>query len=137
MMDNKRILALEMDNALFEQLDDYVRNNGLSKKQYVAELIRADLAEKLKQEQGIKDPEIVNAKGWERGDVEEAIKDFILQNGRAPGQKEFRNENGLPSYGAASRALEYSPSQYAKQRAMEILNVGAEEEMQGQTMLGM
>lgn len=35
-MSEKRILAVEIDNTLFDELDDFVKNNGLSKKQYVA-----------------------------------------------------------------------------------------------------
>ncbi len=136
MVNNKRILALEMDNELFEQLDDYVRSKGLSKKQYVAEVIKTDLAERLRQEQKINDIKNSGSKNWEREEVENAIEDFIKQNGRTPGQKEFRNENGLPSYGAAARALECSPSQYANQKMLEMFNMEQGEEMSGQMMMG-
>ncbi len=136
MVNNKRILALEMDNELFEQLDDYVRSKGLSKKQYVAEVIKTDLEERLRQEQKINDIKNFGSKNWEREEVENAIEDFIKQNGRTPGQKEFRNENGLPSYGAAARVLECSPSQYANQKMLEMFNMEQGEEMSGQMMMG-
>ena len=48
-MSEKRILAVEIDNTLFDELDDFVKKNGLSKKQYVAEIIRANLAQSMKQ----------------------------------------------------------------------------------------
>lgn len=123
-MSEKRILAVEIDNTLFDELDDFVKKNGLSKKQYVAEIIRANLAQSMKQEQEVAEPEITGPKGWDRPEVEKAIDDFILQNGRVPSQKEFKNDNGLPSYGAAARALvEISPAQYANQRYNEICNI--------------
>lgn len=123
-MSEKRILAVEIDNALFDELDDFVKKNGLSKKQYVAEVIRENLAQSMKQEQEVAEPEITIPKTWDRPEVEKAIDDFIIQNGRVPSQKEFKNENGLPSYGAAARALtEMSPAQYANQRFNEINNI--------------
>lgn len=123
-MSEKRILAVEIDNALFDELDDFVKKNGLSKKQYVAEVIRENLAQSMKQEQEVAEPEITIPKTWDRPEVEKAIDDFIIQNGRVPTQKEFKNENGLPSYGAASRALEdLTASEYANKRFNEINNV--------------
>ena len=92
-MSEKRILAVEIDNTLFDELDDFVKKNGLSKKQYVAEIIRVNLAQSMKQEQEVAEPEITGPKGWDRPKVEKAIDDFILQNGRVPSQKEFKNEN--------------------------------------------
>ena len=117
-------MAVEIDNTLFDELDDFVKKNGLSKKQYVAEVIRTNLAQSMKQEQEVGEPEITAPKGWDRPEVEKAIDGFIIQNGRVPSQKEFKNENGLPSYGAAARALvEISPAQYANQRYNEICNI--------------
>lgn len=123
-MSEKRILAVEIDNTLFDELDEFVKNNGLSKKQYVAEVLRENLAQHMKQEQEVAEPEITIPKTWDRPEVEKAIDDFIIRNGRVPTQKEFKNENGLPSYGAASRALEdLTASEYANQRYNEINNI--------------
>ena len=123
-MSEKRILAVEIDNALFDELDEFVKNNGLSKKQFVAEVLGTRLAQEMKQEQEVAEPEITIPKAWDRPEVEKAIDDFIIHNGRVPTQKEFKNENGLPSYGAASRALEnMTASEYANQRYNEINNI--------------
>lgn len=123
-MSEKRILAVEIDNTLFDELDEFVKNNGLSKKQYVAEVLRENLAQHMTQEQEISEPEITGIKTWDRPEVEKAIDNYIMQNGKVPSQKDFRNENGLPSYNAAARALvEITPSQYANQRYNEINNI--------------
>lgn len=65
-------------------------------------------------------------KNWDRAEVMEALDDFMLENRRIPKQTEFKNENGLPSYGAAGRALEMSPAEYMRQRYDE-LGIGSEE----------
>ena len=44
------------------------------------------------------------------------IDNFMLRTGKIPKQTEFKNENGLPSYGAAGRALEMSPAEYMRER---------------------
>ena len=44
------------------------------------------------------------------------IDNFMLRTGKIPKQTEFKNENGLPSYGAAGRALEMSPAEYIRER---------------------
>lgn len=121
-MDNRRILAVSIDNALFDKLDEYVKDEKISKQQYVAEVLRKDLAQRLAQKQEIKEPEVTQPKGWERDVVMKTIDEYILRNGRVPSQKEFKNENGLPSYGAAAKALEGSPAQYANQRIAELNN---------------
>ena len=53
----------------------------------------------------------------------------MLENGRIPSQKEFKNENGLPSYGAAGRALDTSPAEYMRER----FDVLMEEQQDGLT----
>lgn len=39
-----------------------------------------------------------------------------FRTGKIPKQTEFKNENGLPLYGAAGRALEMSPAEYMQER---------------------
>lgn len=121
-MDEKRILAVSIDNVLFDKLTEYVKSENISKQQYVAETLRNDLAQKLKQKQEIKNPDVTQPKALDKEGVMNAIDSFIIENGRVPGQKEFRNDNGLPSYGAAGRILEMSPAQYANQRLAQINN---------------
>ena len=49
-------------------------------------------------------------------------------------QKEFKNENGLPSYNAAGRALEVSPAEYMKERFDEVMAEQQEEAGMGMSM---
>ena len=72
-------------------------------------------------------------KTWDRAEVMDAIDEFMLQNRRIPKQTEFKNENGLPSYGAAGRALDMSPAEYMKERFDELM-IGQEEQDQGMSM---
>ena len=72
-------------------------------------------------------------KTWDRAEVMDAIDEFILQNRRIPKQTEFKNENGLPSYGAAGRALDMSPAEYMKERFDELM-IGQEEQDPGMSM---
>ena len=72
-------------------------------------------------------------KTWDRAEVMDAIDDFMLQNRRIPKQTEFKNENGLPSYNAAGRALEMSPAEYMKERFDELM-IGQEEQDPGMSM---
>ena len=58
----------------------------------------------------------------------------MIENGRIPTQKEFKNENGLPSYNAAGRALEVSPAEYMKERFDEVMAEGQEEAGLGMSM---
>ena len=60
-------------------------------------------------------------KVWDKTEVINAIDDFMQRTGRIPKQTEFKNENGLPSYGAAGRALEGSPAEYMKIRYDELV----------------
>lgn len=121
-MDDKRILAVSIDNVLFDRLTEYIKSENISKQQYVAETLRNDLVQKLRQKQEIKSPDVTQPKALDKEGVMNAIDNFIIENGRVPGQKEFRNDNGLPSYGAAGRILEMSPAQYANQRLAQMNN---------------
>lgn len=72
-------------------------------------------------------------KTWDRAEAMDAIDEFLLQNRRIPKQTEFKNENGLPSYGAAGRALEMSPAEYMRERYDELM-LGQEEQDSGMSM---
>lgn len=121
-----RVLAVQVDNDLFDELDKYVSEAGITKQRYISDLIAGDLEQKMKQRQEIevKQTDDIQQRGWEKEDVMKSIDDFIIQNGRVPSQKEYKNENGLPSYGAAARCLETSPAQYGQQRLNELLYNG-------------
>ncbi len=78
-----------MEDDLFDEVKVYVKAQGITTQKYVNEVIERDIH---KQEQ-VQEPQ---TKEWERDEVENAIKQFIQENGRVPSQKEFKNENGLP-----------------------------------------
>lgn len=125
-----RILAVEIDNTLFDKLDKMLETENLTKKKYITELLSKDIGQRmqLKEEQN-KNLEIKKFEGiknWDRAEVMEALDDFMLENRRIPKQTEFKNENGLLSYGAAGRALEMSPAEYMRQRYDE-LGISSEE----------
>lgn len=122
-MEGKRILAIQLDNDLFDKLDEYVKETSSTKIKYVSELIKKDLEQKLQQKQD-KEIEVEQTdaqKMWDKTEVINAIDDFMQRTGRIPKQTEFKNENGLPSYGAAGRALEGSPAEYMKIRYDELV----------------
>lgn len=135
----KRILAIEVDNELFNAIDQRVEEAGLTKKAYVKSLIFADLEQTQKfrqteeQESGETFEEEAQettpqnkpenqVKVWEAEEVRLAIDQFINETGRVPTQREFKTENGLPSYKAARRCLEASPALYAQQRYEELIH---------------
>lgn len=122
MLKDTRVLAVQIDSSLFDELDEYVKGEKISKQQYISSLIKNDLEQK--QEAEVKQTEDATAKSWERDDVMKAIDDFIIKNGRVPSQKEYKNENGLPSYGAAGRSLDISPAQYGQKRLNELSEEG-------------
>lgn len=136
MAKDTRVLAVQIDSSLFDELDDYVKGEKISKQQYISNLIKNDLELKHRQSQEIevKHTEESPAKSWEKEDVMKAIDDFIIKNGRVPSQKEYKNENGLPSYGAAGRSLDISPAQYGQQRLNELLNAGLIEQADSQQL---
>ena len=123
---NTRVLAVQVENELFDEQDKYVGEAGITKQRYISDLIANDLEQKQQQRQEIevKQTEDASQRGWERDDVMKAIDNFIIQNGRAPSQKEYKNENGLPSYGAAGRCLGASPAQYGQRRLEELFYEG-------------
>ena len=126
-----RILAVKIDGKLFDKLDEFVEQEGMTKQKYVSELISKDISLRMQQKEvQSKDLDIKHTDGlktWDRAEVMDAIDDFMLQNRRIPKQTEFKNENGLPSYGAAGRALDMSPAEYMKGR-FDYLILGQEED---------
>lgn len=139
MQEGTRVLAVALSNEVFDKLDDFVKEAQVTKKQYVAELIEKDLEQKLKQKQApVKEIEVRQAPDgqqiWGRVEVINALDKFMIENGRIPTQKEFKNENGLPSYNAAGRALEVSPAEYMKERFDEVMAEQQEEAGMGMSM---
>ena len=139
MQEGTRVLAVALSNEVFDKLDDFVKEAQVTKKQYVAELIEKDLEQKLQQKQEpAKQIEVRQAPDgqqiWGRVEVINALDKFMIENGRIPTQKEFKNENGLPSYNAAGRALEVSPAEYMKERFDEVLAEQQEEAGMGMSM---
>ena len=132
-----RILAVKLDGKLFDKLDEFVEQEGMTKQKYVSELISKDISLRMQQKAvQNKDLDIKHTDGlktWDRAEVMDAIDDFMLQNRRIPKQTEFKNENGLPSYNAAGRALEMSPAEYMKERFDELM-IGQEEQDLGMSM---
>lgn len=137
MLKDTRVLAVQIDSSLFDELDEYVKGEKISKQQYISSLIKNDLEQKhqQKQEAEVKQTEDAPAKSWERDDVMKAIDDFIIKNGRVPSQKEYKNENGLPSYGAAGRSLDISLAQYGQKRLNELSEEGKIEQS-GEPLFG-
>lgn len=139
MQEGTRVLAVALSNEAFDKLDDFVKEAQVTKKQYVAELIEKDLEQKLQQKQApVKEIEVRQAPDgqqiWGRVEVINALDKFMIENGRIPTQKEFKNENGLPSYNAAGRALEVSPAEYMKERFDEVMAEQQEEAGMGMSM---
>ncbi|MBR3994003.1 MAG: hypothetical protein IKI97_01840 [Clostridia bacterium] len=139
MQEGTRVLAVALSNEVFDKLDDFVKEAQVTKKQYVAELIEKDLEQKLQQKQApVKEIEVRQAPDgqqiWGRVEVINALDKFMIENGRIPTQKEFKNENGLPSYNAAGRALEVSPAEYMKERFDEVMAEQQEEAGMGMSM---
>ena len=133
-----RILAVKIDGKLFDKLDEFVEQEGMTKQKYVSELISKDISLRMQQKAvQSKDLDIKHTDGlktWDRAEVMDAIDDFMLQNRRIPKQTEFKNENGLPSYGAAGRALDMSPAEYMKERFDELMLGHEEDQGMGMSM---
>jgi predicted DNA-binding protein len=131
-----RVMAIQMEDSLFEEFKVLIEESGKTQKAFVIEMIERELDNhKQQQTAGIEDGE--NSIKWERESVVKAIDDFVLQNNRAPSQKEFRSDNGLPSYKAAQRCLEQSPSEYCKNRIVELQDTVQEQESDSDFTMGM
>ena len=139
MQEGTRVLAVALSNDVFDKLDDYVKEMQVTKKQYVADLIEKDLEQKLQQKQApVKEIEVRQAPDgqqiWGRVEVINALDKFMIENGRIHTQKEFKNENGHPSYNSGGRALEVSPAEYMKERFDEVMAEQQEEAGMGMSM---
>ena len=136
-MSEGRILAVKIDGKLFDKLDELVEQENITKQKYVSELISKDIGlrmqQKAEQEKELDIKHTDGVKTWDKSEVMDAIDGFMLQNRRIPKQTEFKNENGLPSYGAAGRALEMSPAEYMRERYDELM-IGHEEQDAGMGM---
>lgn len=136
-MEKGRVLAVEIDPKLFDKLDEIIEEEGITKKKYMTELISKDIGRRMQQKaQQDKELDIKHTDGvkaWDKAEVMDAIDKFMLQNRRIPKQTEFKNENGLPSYGAAGRALEMSPAEYMRERYDDLM-LGQEEQDSGMGM---
>lgn len=127
-----RILAVEIDEALFDRLDEMLEEEHITKKKYISELLSRDLGQRMQlkaqQSENLEIKHTDDRKVWDRAEVIDAIDDFMLKNRRMPKQTEFKNENGLPSYGAAGRAIEMSPAEYMRGRYDELgIDTGQDE----------
>lgn len=117
-----RVLAVKMEENLFDELKAHVKKSGLTMQQYVNTTLERDIHSQAQTQTQDNQPKV-----WEKDEVEKAIDAFISQNGRVPRQTEFKNENGLPSYKAAARCLDSSPAQYA-QRRMDETGIAEQEQ---------
>lgn len=121
MDDGKRVLAVKIDAELFDELEMHVKKLNVSKQKYISELVEKAVS-------SMKMAQVTQGKVWNEEEVKKAIDEFISVNGRVPKQTEFRNENGLPSYGAATRAMNASPAQYAQEKFDSLIKVDFIEE---------
>ena len=122
-----RVFAVQIDDDLFDAITERVKELGTTKRGYIESLTLKELRESQEAKQTAQsDSDQENKenrnqpKMWDAKEVSEAIDSFIEKNNRIPTQKEFKNENGLPSYKAAGRALEISPAEYMKAKYDEL-----------------
>ena len=120
---NTRVLAVQMDNDLFDELKKHVKEQGMTTVKFINDLIKKEL-DGIKLEQQQANAPDIQPKMLNKEDVEKAIDDYIIRNGRVPRQTDYKNENGLPSYGAATRCLEMSAAVYGQQRFDELYESG-------------
>ena len=103
-----------------DKLDEFVEETKVTKQKYISEILSRELGQwmqqKAEQDKNLDIKHTDGQKVWDKPEVMEAIDDFMLRTGKIPKQTEFKNENGLPSYGAAGRALEMSPAEYMRER---------------------
>ena len=122
-----RVFAVQIDDDLFDAITERVKELGTTKRGYIESLTLKELRESQEAKQTAQSESDQENKEnrnqpkmWDAKEVSEAIDSFIEKNNRIPTQKEFKNENGLPSYKAAGRALEMSPAEYMKERYDEL-----------------
>ena len=122
-----RVFAVQIDDDLFDAITERVKELGITKRVYIESLTLNELLESQEAKQTAQSESDQENKEnrnqpkmWDAKEVSEAIDSFIEKNNRIPTQKEFKNENGLPSYKAAGRALEISPAEYMKAKYDEL-----------------
>lgn len=122
-----RVFAVQIDDDLFDAITERVKELGTTKRGYIESLTLKELRESQEAKQTAQSESDQENKEnrnqpkmWDAKEVSEAIDSFIEKNNRIPTQKEFKNENGLPSYKAAGRALEISPAEYMKAKYDEL-----------------
>ena len=77
-------------------------------------------------------------KAWDCESTKEAIVNFIMDNKRIPSQKEFKQNNGLPSYKCAKRSLGRSPAEYCHECYDDLKKQGyIEQEPEEENNMGM
>ena len=139
-MSEGRILAVKIDGKLFDKIDELVEQEGITKQKYMADLISKDISQRMQQQAAQqKELEVKLTDGqkvWDRAEVMDAIDNYMLREKRIPRQIDFKNENGLPSYGAAGRALDMSPAEYMKER-FEELSITQESQSEGMNLINM
>ena len=118
---------MQIDDDLFDAITERVKELGTTKRGYIESLTLKELRESQEAKQTAQSESDQENKEnrnqpkmWDAKEVSEAIDSFIEKNNRIPTQKEFKNENGLPSYKAAGRALEISPAEYMKAKNDEL-----------------
>ena len=139
-MEKERVLAVKIDSKLFDEVDKIIKDEHITKVEYISNLLAQDISQrmKLKTEQN-KNLEVKLTDGqklWDRAEVMDAIDNFMLREKRIPRQIDFKNENGLPSYGAAGRALDMSPAEYMKER-FEELSIGQESQLERMNLMNL
>ena len=162
-----RILAVQMNDAVFLALKEHIKNQGMTTKEYITKMVLRDMgaaqqtqAQESTESMAVQEtepeqteqpavsevdseqpaeklPAEAQPRIWEKDSVAAAIEQFINENGRTPTQKEFRNENGLPSYKAAAKILEQSPAEYSQQRYEELSQEQAMDEPEYEPVMGM
>lgn len=122
-----RVFAVQIDDDLFDAITERVKELGTTKRGYIESLTLKELRESQEAKQTAQSESDQENKEnrnqpkmWDAKEVSEAIDSFIEKNNRIPTQKEFKNENGLPSYKTAGRALEISPAEYMKAKYDEL-----------------
>lgn len=53
MVKDTRVLAVQLENDLFDKLDSHIKEEGITKQRYISDLIANDLEQKQQQRQGL------------------------------------------------------------------------------------
>lgn len=121
--DDRRVLAVKLEPELFMEMKRQVKILGLTEQKFIRDLVFRE-TEKLKLSEEQNKTNDIQPKTLSKEDVEKAIEEYIIRFGRPPKQTEYKNENGLPSYGTASKCLGMSASLYGQEKAEELYESG-------------